>query len=88
MPKPPYPNSPVPAFIHFRGATFSRINARWCCVGGNFRRPRNYPQPRRDAGRKPGRVSDVEITIYKAMGIAMEDMGAANLAQHLVRSIA
>jgi ornithine cyclodeaminase/alanine dehydrogenase-like protein (mu-crystallin family) len=31
-------------------------------------------------GRKPGRVSDTEITVYKAMGIAMEDMVAANLA--------
>ncbi len=31
-------------------------------------------------GRKPGRVSDSEITVYKAMGIAMEDMVAANLA--------
>jgi alanine dehydrogenase len=31
-------------------------------------------------GRKPGRTSDDEITVYKAMGIAMEDMVAANLA--------
>ena len=31
-------------------------------------------------GRKPGRVSDADITVYKAMGIAMEDMVAANLA--------
>ncbi len=31
-------------------------------------------------GRKAGRLSDVEITVYKAMGIAMEDMVAANLA--------
>jgi ornithine cyclodeaminase/alanine dehydrogenase-like protein (mu-crystallin family) len=31
-------------------------------------------------GRKPGRVSETEITVYKAMGIAMEDMVAANLA--------
>jgi len=31
-------------------------------------------------GRKPGRIADGEITIYKAMGIAMEDMVAANLA--------
>ena len=31
-------------------------------------------------GRKPGRVRDAEITVYKAMGIAMEDMVAANLA--------
>ena len=30
--------------------------------------------------RKPGRISDTEITVYKAMGIAMEDMVAANLA--------
>jgi alanine dehydrogenase len=30
--------------------------------------------------RKPGRLSDVEITVYKAMGVAMEDMVAANLA--------
>src|SRR5262249_53585054 len=30
--------------------------------------------------RGKGRVSDSEITIYKAMGIAMEDMVAANLA--------
>jgi len=31
-------------------------------------------------GRKPGRLRDDEITVYKAMGIAMEDMVAANLA--------
>lgn len=31
-------------------------------------------------GRKPGRLSDAEITVYKAMGLAMEDMVAANLA--------
>jgi alanine dehydrogenase len=31
-------------------------------------------------GRKPGRVSDADITVYKAMGVAMEDMVAANLA--------
>ena len=31
-------------------------------------------------GRKAGRISDVEITVYKAMGMAMEDMVAANLA--------
>jgi alanine dehydrogenase len=30
-------------------------------------------------GRKPGRLSDIEITVYKAMGVAMEDMVAANL---------
>ncbi len=31
-------------------------------------------------GRKPGRLSADEITVYKAMGVAMEDMVAANLA--------
>ena len=31
-------------------------------------------------GRQPGRTSDREITIYKAMGVAMEDMVAADLA--------
>ena len=31
-------------------------------------------------GRKPGRLSEVEVTVYKAMGVAMEDMVAANLA--------
>jgi alanine dehydrogenase len=31
-------------------------------------------------GRAPGRSSDTEITVYKAMGVAMEDMVAANLA--------
>jgi ornithine cyclodeaminase/alanine dehydrogenase-like protein (mu-crystallin family) len=31
------------------------------------------------AGRKPGRVSGTEVTIYKAMGVGMEDMIAANL---------
>ncbi len=30
-------------------------------------------------GRKPGRVSDSQITVYKAMGVAMEDMVAAHL---------
>ena len=30
--------------------------------------------------RKPGRLTDAEITVYKAMGVAMEDMIAANLA--------
>jgi ornithine cyclodeaminase/alanine dehydrogenase-like protein (mu-crystallin family) len=31
-------------------------------------------------GVRPGRISNAEITVYKAMGIAMEDMIAANLA--------
>jgi ornithine cyclodeaminase/alanine dehydrogenase-like protein (mu-crystallin family) len=31
------------------------------------------------AGRRSGRISDTEVTIYKAMGIGMEDMIAANL---------
>jgi alanine dehydrogenase len=31
-------------------------------------------------GRKAGRLNDAEITVYKAMGVAMEDMVAANLA--------
>ena len=31
-------------------------------------------------GRKPGRVSEREVTVYKAMGVAIEDMVAANLA--------
>jgi len=30
-------------------------------------------------GRKPGRPTDAEITVYKGMGVAMEDMIAANL---------
>lgn len=32
------------------------------------------------AGHRPGRISDTEITVYKAMGTGMEDMIAANLA--------
>ena len=36
-------------------------------------------------GRKPGRVNDREITVYKAMGVAMEDMVAANLAYERAR---
>ena len=36
-------------------------------------------------GRKPGRVSETEITVYKAMGIAMEDMVAANIAYQRAR---
>jgi ornithine cyclodeaminase/alanine dehydrogenase-like protein (mu-crystallin family) len=35
--------------------------------------------------RRKGRASDSEITIYKAMGIAMEDMVAANLAYRTAR---
>lgn len=31
-------------------------------------------------GRKPGRTTHDEITVYKGMGVAMEDMVAANLA--------
>jgi alanine dehydrogenase len=31
-------------------------------------------------GRKPGRLSEAKITVYKAMGLAMEDLVAANLA--------
>ncbi|WP_267903381.1 hypothetical protein [Sinorhizobium meliloti] len=33
-------------------------------------------------GLRPGRTSDQQITIYKAMGVAMEDMVAADLAFH------
>jgi ornithine cyclodeaminase/alanine dehydrogenase-like protein (mu-crystallin family) len=36
-------------------------------------------------GRKPGRVSEAEITVYKAMGVAMEDMVAANMAYQRAR---
>jgi alanine dehydrogenase len=36
-------------------------------------------------GRKPGRVDEREITVYKAMGIAMEDMVAANIAYQRAR---
>lgn len=36
-------------------------------------------------GRTLGRVNDTEITVYKAMGIAMEDMVAANLAYQRAR---
>jgi len=36
-------------------------------------------------GRKPGRVSETEITVYKAMGVAMEDMVAANIAYQRAR---
>jgi len=35
--------------------------------------------------RRRGRASDHEITVYKAMGIAMEDMVAANLAYRAAR---
>ncbi|RUU58942.1 ornithine cyclodeaminase family protein, partial [Mesorhizobium sp. M7A.T.Ca.TU.009.01.1.1] len=31
-------------------------------------------------GRRPGRVSADQVTVYKAMGVAMEDMVAADLA--------
>lgn len=37
-------------------------------------------------GRMPGRKDDSEITVYKAMGIAMEDLVAANLAYVSARS--
>ena len=33
-------------------------------------------------GASPGRTDHDQITLYKAMGIAMEDMVAANLAYH------
>jgi len=36
-------------------------------------------------GRKPGRISATEITVYKAMGVAMEDMVAANIAYQRAR---
>ncbi len=36
-------------------------------------------------GREPGRVSDGQITVYKAMGIAMEDMVTADLAYRRAR---
>jgi alanine dehydrogenase len=36
-------------------------------------------------GRTPARVSETEITVYKAMGVAMEDMVAANLAYQRAR---
>ena len=39
-------------------------------------------------GRRPGRVSDADITVYKAMGIAMEDPVAANLAYQRARRAA
>jgi len=36
-------------------------------------------------GRAPGRLDDRDITVYKAMGIAMEDLVAANLAYQRAR---
>lgn len=36
-------------------------------------------------GRKPGRQSEQEITVYKAMGIAIEDLAAANLVYQRAR---
>jgi alanine dehydrogenase len=36
-------------------------------------------------GRQPGRISNDQITTYKAMGIAMEDMVAADLAYRCAR---
>lgn len=38
-------------------------------------------------GQRPGRTSDQQITIYKAMGVAMEDMVAADLAYHEAKRI-
>lgn len=39
------------------------------------------------SGARNGRVSDRQITVYKAMGLAMEDMIAANIAyQHALRT--
>ncbi|WP_119305160.1 ornithine cyclodeaminase family protein [Dongia deserti] len=38
-------------------------------------------------GRQPGRTSDRQITVYKAMGIAMEDMVAADLAYRNARRL-
>lgn len=37
-------------------------------------------------GRREGRRSDVEITVYKAMGVAMEDMVAAHLVDQRARA--
>jgi len=36
-------------------------------------------------GKAPGRLNESEITVYKAMGIAMEDLVAANLAYQRAR---
>jgi alanine dehydrogenase len=38
-------------------------------------------------GRKPGRLGDAEITVYKAMGVAMEDMVAANLTYQKAKRV-
>jgi alanine dehydrogenase len=37
-------------------------------------------------GRKAGRRSEDEITVYKAMGVALEDMVAANLVYQKARA--
>jgi ornithine cyclodeaminase/alanine dehydrogenase-like protein (mu-crystallin family) len=37
-------------------------------------------------GSRPGRRSDLEITVYKAMGVAMEDLVAAKLAYRCARA--
>jgi ornithine cyclodeaminase/alanine dehydrogenase-like protein (mu-crystallin family) len=36
-------------------------------------------------GRKPGRLDDTEITVYKGMGLALEDMVAANLVYERIQ---
>jgi ornithine cyclodeaminase/thiomorpholine-carboxylate dehydrogenase len=39
------------------------------------------------AGKKPGRTSDTEVTLYKSMGNAMEDMVVANLVYETALSL-
>jgi ornithine cyclodeaminase/thiomorpholine-carboxylate dehydrogenase len=39
------------------------------------------------AGKKPGRTSDAEVTLYKSMGNAMEDMVVANLVYETALSL-
>jgi ornithine cyclodeaminase/thiomorpholine-carboxylate dehydrogenase len=38
-------------------------------------------------GRRPGRLDDMELTVYKAMGHAVEDLAAATLVHARARAL-
>jgi ornithine cyclodeaminase len=39
------------------------------------------------AGRRPGRLSDREVTVFKSLGMAVEDVAAARLAVERARAL-
>ncbi|MER9159125.1 hypothetical protein NKI22_29065 [Mesorhizobium sp. M0778] len=80
------PGGELPIDLIARGNLFVETQASFsptpvgCCELANIDPEAGTELGAMLLGQRPGRTSDQQITIYKAMGVAMEDMVAADLA--------